>query len=148
MRIVSSTQVSRSADALFALSQDYAHRLEWDTYLSEARLLGQAPGAAIGVESYCKSRSGLVMVSKYISYAPPTHAAVEMTRGPWLLRTFGGTWRFHPLGPQLTEVRFIYNFKTRPRWLAWLLEPVMGAAYRRSMARRLHAFKAWAESTA
>lgn len=145
MRVVSSTVVARSAEALFALSQDYTRRLEWDTYLSQAYLLGDAHSASVGVESYCKSRSGPAMVSKYISYSPPTHAAVEMVRGPLILGQFGGTWRFRQLQPQATEVQFIYNFKARPRFLAWLIEPVLAAFYRHDMERRLQAFKLWAE---
>ena len=148
MRVISSAIVQRPAEVLFALSQDYTRRLEWDTYLSQAHLLGQVGAAAVGVESYCKSRSGSVMVSKYISYSPPTHAAVEMSSGPSILRQFGGTWRFRQLQPQATEVQFIYNFKVRPQFLAWLIEPLVAAFYRRSMEHRLHAFKVWAENAA
>ncbi|GAA3928224.1 type II toxin-antitoxin system RatA family toxin [Luteimonas lutimaris] len=148
MRITSSAVVARPANDLFALSQDYRRRLEWDTYLSEAFLVGQADSAAVGVESYCKSRSGAVMVSTYISYSPPTHAAVEMVSGPRILRRFSGTWRFRQLGPAASEVKFIYNFELRPRLIAWAFQPLVGALYRRSMDRRLQAFKAWAENGA
>ena len=94
MRVIASTVVAKPAEMLFELSQDYSRRLEWDTYLSEACLFGNTEQAAVGVESHCKSRAGSVMVSKYISYSPPTHAAVEMVSGPTALRQFGGTWRF------------------------------------------------------
>jgi ribosome-associated toxin RatA of RatAB toxin-antitoxin module len=148
MRVISSVLVSKPAQTLFELSQDYTRRLEWDNYLSEAFLLGNASEAAVGVESHCKSRSGSVMVSKYISYSPPTHAAVEMVHGPKLLRQFGGTWRFRQLGTSTTEVQFIYNFKIRPAALQWLLEPMAALLYGRSMQRRANAFKAWAENAA
>lgn len=148
MRVISSVIVSKPAQALFDLSQDYTRRLEWDTYLSEACLLGNASQAAVGVESHCRSRSGRVMVSKYISYSPPTHAAVEMVRGPRFLRQFGGTWRFRQVGATTTEVKFIYNLKVRPTALRWLLEPIAALLYRQSMQRRANAFKAWAENAA
>jgi ribosome-associated toxin RatA of RatAB toxin-antitoxin module len=148
MRVVSSVLVGKPADLLFELSQNYARRLEWDTYLSEAYLLGSAREASLGVESHCKSRSGRVMVSRYIAYSPPTHAAVEMVHGPWPLQQFGGTWRFRKAGPTTTEVQFIYNFKLRPAALRWLLEPVVALLYGRSMQRRANAFKRWVENAA
>lgn len=146
MRIVISALVARPVAKLFDLSQDYSRRLEWDTYLSEARLVGGATQAAVGVESCCKSRSGAVMVSRYISFSPPTHAAVEMVSGPMLFQQFGGTWRFRSTSADVTEVRFIYNFKVRAWALRPILEPLIAALYRRNMARRIEAFKQWAEN--
>lgn len=148
MRIAVSSLIAKPAATLFWLSQDYTRRLEWDAYLSEAFLLDGHGVAAVGVESFCRNRSGAVLVSRYISFAPPTHAAVRMTRGPWILREFGGTWRFRPVPDGRTEVRFIYHFKSRLPWLAWLLDPVIAAVYRRDMQRRLQAFKEWAQAQA
>lgn len=145
MRVTVSAIVARPAETLFWLSQDYARRLEWDAYLSEAYLLAGHTSAAVGVESFCKSKSGSVLVSRYISFSPPTHAAVEMTRGPWVLQSFCGTWRFRLMEPGHTEVRFIYNFKARPAIMRWLLEPLIATYYRAEMKRRLKAFKVWAE---
>lgn len=147
MRVTSSVLVAKPAERVFMLSQDYERRLAWDNYLSEAHLLGGAKVAAVGVESHCKSRGGSVMVSKYIAYSPPSHAAVEMVQGPWIFSRFGGTWRFREVSGA-TEVQFIYNFKVRPGWLRWLLEPIIGALYRRDMQRRVEAFKTWAENEA
>jgi ribosome-associated toxin RatA of RatAB toxin-antitoxin module len=145
MRVSVSSIVAKPAETLFWLSQDYSRRLEWDKYLAEAYLVGHPSSAAVGVESFCKNRSGSVLVSKYISFSPPTHAAVQMTSGPWVLSKFGGTWRFDQLDERSTQVRFIYNFKARPAALKWLLEPLIGTLYRRDMQRRLAAFKRWAE---
>ena len=146
MRVSVSSIVARSAEELFWMSQDYKRRLEWDVYLSEAYLLDNKSVAAPGVESFCKSKGGSVLVSRYISFSPPTHAAVQMTKGPWVLAKFSGTWRFASLPDGRTEVRFIYNFKVRPVLLRWLLEPIVGALYRRDMRRRLKAFKTWSET--
>lgn len=145
MRVTVSTIVAKPAETLFWLSQDYTRRLEWDVYLAEAHLLGGHTAAKVGVESFCKSKSGSVLVSRYISFAPPTHAAVKMTRGPWVLRSFGGTWRFRAIDAGHTEVRFIYNFKVRLAYLRWLLEPLIAIHYRADMRRRLNAFKLWAQ---
>jgi ribosome-associated toxin RatA of RatAB toxin-antitoxin module len=148
MRVSVSTTIARPAETLFWLSQDYNRRLEWDKYLAEAYLVGSATVAAVGVESFCKNRGGSVLVSKYISFSPPSHAAVQMISGPWVLSKFGGTWRFERIDDHCTKVRFIYNFKVRPAVLKWFIEPIIGGIYRRDMQRRIAAFKNWAEQEA
>ncbi|MGQ5525186.1 SRPBCC family protein [Chitinimonas sp. PSY-7] len=146
MKVTVSKEVRKSQAVLFHLSQNYMKRLKWDVYLSEAYLLDNASEAAIGIDSFCKSTSGTVMVSRYVSYKPPLVAAVSMVKGPTLLRSFSGSWRFKALGNESTLVTFTYNFKTRPTWLRWLIEPIVAYFYHRDMRRRLTAFKAWAES--
>lgn len=146
MRVIVSTVVHKSAESLFWLSQNYERRLEWDVYLSEACLLNHHMEAEVGVESFCKNKSGSSLTSRYIAFSPPTHATVVMTRGPWLLKTFAGTWRFRETLPGDTEVRFLYNFKCRPSILCWLIEPIVAFIYRRDMRRRLRAFKQWSEA--
>ncbi|NRR34009.1 SRPBCC family protein [Oxalobacteraceae bacterium] len=148
MRVTVSLEIDVAEERLFWYSQDYSRRLEWDIYLADAYLLNGHTKAALGAESFCKNKSGAVIVSKYISFAPPTHAAVQMTAGPWILSKFGGTWRFKSLAQNRTEVRFIYNFTCRPVALAWLIEPIVGLVYKYDMRRRLAAFKRWTESLA
>jgi hypothetical protein len=108
---------------IFALTQDYSQRLSWDPFLRSAELIGAvAPG--VGVRAWCVARSGLGMETEYVSFAPPRLAAVRMTRGPWILESFGGAWEFSAAGNGATTVSFRYQFRTRPRWLAWAIEPL------------------------
>ncbi|GKS83409.1 SRPBCC family protein [Acidovorax sp. SUPP1855] len=145
MRVSVAIEIHRPIARLFWDSQDYSRRLEWDSYLAQACLLDGRTEAAVGVRSFCKSKAGSGMESRYISFEPPTHAAVQMTQGPWILSKFGGTWRFKSLAERHTEVRFIYHFQCRPAALAWLVEPLVAWFYRRDMHRRLVAFKEWTE---
>lgn len=145
MKVTVSTFVQRSAEELFELSQNYERRLEWDNYLVAAHLLGDRDQAGVGVDSYCKSRSGQVMVSRYVSFKPPLVAAVSMVEGPWVLKEFSGSWRFTESAEQGTLVAFTYNLRTRPRFLHRLMEPMIVALYHRQMQSRLEAFKRWAE---
>jgi ribosome-associated toxin RatA of RatAB toxin-antitoxin module len=148
MKLVVRRDVRRSPADLFELSQDYQRRLEWDTFLRAAYLLHGAGEAALGAESYCRSRGGSVMVSRYVSFHPPHIAAVTMVQGPALLRSFSGTWQFKALAKGGTEVCFIYNFRLRPDWLRPVLEPLVAWIYRSQMNRRLAAFQRWAEAVA
>jgi hypothetical protein len=68
-----------------------------------------------------------------------------MKRGPWLLESFAGSWRFKPAGPGRTRVTFRYRLTARPRWLRWLLHPLLAAFFGRDTRRRLRALRRAAE---
>ena len=142
-----SVEVAAGPADLFALTQDYARRLTWDPFLRSAELVGGAAAPAVGVRAYCVGRrGGLGMETEYVAFAPPHVAAVRMTRGPRVLGAFAGTWRFVEVSPGWTRVTFRYHLRTRPRWLAWLLTPLIGRAFARDTERRLVALKSAAES--
>jgi len=90
-------------------------------------------------------RSGIRMVSQYVSYQPPTNVGMTMTKGPWLFATFSGGWQFRALpddmdGSPRTRVTWRYNFRCRPRWLAPLIESVGTWVLQRDIDRRLQGF--------
>lgn len=137
-----SIEIAASPDELFALTQDYARRLEWDPFLKSAELVGGAQAAGVGVRAYCVARSGLGMETEYVSFNPPRACAVKMTRGPRLIESFAGSWRFEEISPGRTRVGFRYNLRARPRWLSWLLGPIMSSVFARDTRKRLTALKA------
>src|SRR5579864_1475277 len=96
-------------ELVFALTQDYSRRLSWDPFLKEARLLGGALCSALGVRAWCVAWYGLGMETEYVAFAPPRLAAVRMTRGPWVLRSFAGSWRFETTELDTTRVIFRYH---------------------------------------
>ena len=97
--------------ALFELTQDYGRRLGWDCFLKEARLLDGATNAAVGVRAWCVAWHGLGMETEYVTVSPPAVAAVKMTRGPAVLGTFAGSWRFAEERPGATHVTFRYQLQ-------------------------------------
>jgi hypothetical protein len=146
MTFEQSVEVAASPADLFALTQDYGRRLEWDPFLRSAELVGGATAPGVGVRAYCVARGGLGMETEYVSYNPPRVAAVRMTRGPWVIRTFAGSWRFTGVAPGRTRVVFRYGLRARPRWLSWLLTPVLARVFARDTRKRLAALKAAVES--
>ena len=131
MKFEHAARVAAAPDVVFALTQDYARRLTWDPFLSRAELRrrrGRRP--AVGVRAWCVAKDGIGMETEYVTFAPPRLAAVKMTRGPWLLESFGGAWEFAPDGAG-TLVLFRYQFRMRPRWLAWAVEPMARAWFSR-----------------
>ncbi|MBL8797056.1 MAG: SRPBCC family protein [Planctomycetia bacterium] len=139
--------IAAEPGVLFALTQDYSQRLCWDPFLREARLLNGATAPDRGVRAWCVARSGLGMETEYVSWQPPRVAAVKMTRGPWFLASFAGSWRFETLPAGGTRVSFAYWLSAHPRWLRWLLDPILQGMFARDTARRLRALKRAAATT-
>lgn len=127
---------------VFDLTQDYAQRLAWDPFLRSAELVGGAAAPGIGVRAWCVAHGGVGMETEYVTFSPPRLAAVRMTRGPWLLESFGGAWEFTPAGDRATKVSFRYQFRTRPRVLAWLIEPLTRSWFSWETRRRVLALEA------
>jgi hypothetical protein len=145
MSLEHSVLICAMPEELFALTQDYSRRIEWDCFLKRGELLGGARQAGLGVTALCVAKSGLAMESEYVSFNPPHVCAVKMTRGPWFIDSFAGSWRFQEEAPGQTRVYFKYTVRARPRWLAPLLSPVLAWVFARDTRKRLAALKAAVE---
>lgn len=141
MRLEEDVEIDAGPAALFRLSQDYGRRLEWDPFLKSASLVGNARAADVGVRALCVSRSGWAMETEYVSFNPPRTTAVKMTKGPWFLESFAGSWRFEEVSPGRTRVGFRYSLRARPRSLAWLLNPILSMVFSRDTRNRLRCLK-------
>jgi ribosome-associated toxin RatA of RatAB toxin-antitoxin module len=137
--------IHATAAELFALTQDYSRRLEWDCFLKAAYLLDGARRAGLGVRANCVARSGLAMETEYVSFNPPSVTAVKMTRGPWFIESFAGSWRFIEEAQGRTRVYFKYSVRAWPRWLDPLLSPVLALMFARDTRKRLAALKSAVE---
>lgn len=139
MKFEHAAVVDGSPDSVFAITQDYSRRLIWDPFLRKAQLLGGASRPGVGVRAWCVARWGIGMETEYVSFTPPRLVAVKMTRGPWLLETFGGAWEFAAVDAGRTRVTFRYQFRTRPRWSAWAVEPMARWWFSRETRLRVRA---------
>lgn len=139
--------VRATPETLFALTQDYGRRLQWDPFLRSAQLVGGATEAGMGVRAYCVADTGLGMETEYVSFNPPSVAAVKMTRGPWFIGGFAGSWRFMPRADGRTRVVFRYSVRARPAWIQPLLNPVLVRVFAREVRRRLEGLRDFVERT-
>ncbi len=138
-------EVRASAKFLFDLTQDYDLRAKWDPLTTEAFLVN-ATVAAQGELVRCTASNGLSMDTVYVAYKPNEVAAVKLVKGPYLFDKFAGGWQFKELSPGKTRVRFSYNVSTKPRWLSWLLTPVVGFQFKRETKKRISALTKYAEA--
>ena len=145
--VESSAEIHAPREALFALTQDYYVRLEWDPFLRDLRFLDGATGPAPGVRVWVRAKNGLSMRVEYVTIVPPERVAVKLVRGPFFFESFAGAWIFHDAGEGRTRVTFRYGFRTRWRLLRPLLDRAISAVFTRDIAARVHALKHAAEET-
>jgi len=129
---------------VFDVLHDYSIRLEWDTMLSEARLLGTATAAGKGVRSLCVGtwRTGFMpMETEYIAFQRGEVAAVRLTNHPPIFERFAASIRHIPLGADSSRVTYTYSFRARPR----LLDPVVATMMAREVRARLAALRDFVE---
>lgn len=132
-------------DVAFAVSQTTGEiRLAWDPFVRVQYLLDGADRPGKDVRTFTKSREGLRMVSKYVSYNPPTNVGMTMLKGPWFLDTFGGGWRFTAVEGG-TRAVWKYTFSVKPSWLRKVAEPIGVRVLNRDIRQRITAFAAACE---
>lgn len=149
--IEASIEIQARPEEVFDLIHDYSRRLEWDTFLKEARLLDGAGRAELGVKTRCTARNGFAgfaMETMYVSFDRPRVAAVKMTDGPAFLADFAASLRQTEIKPGTTRVTYRFNFSTRPRWLRAILDRLAAALFLRETRQRLRALKRYLEARA
>jgi uncharacterized protein YndB with AHSA1/START domain len=141
-------EIDAPPEAVFDAFHDYAIRLEWDSMLREARLLGGATRAGVGVRSLCVGTwqgAFMAVETEYVSFARGRLAAVKLTNRPPFFRQFAATLRHEPSGAGGSRTTYIYSFEARPSFLRPVLDPVMTILLDREVRRRLARLRAYLE---
>lgn len=113
IKFTAAIRIQANAANVFDYTQDYGKRLQWDTFLKKADLMDGASTAAKGVKAHCVAQNGLGMVTEYVTFNPPKVTAVRMTKGPYMFKSFLGSWTFKAIDHHTTEVIFLYSFAVR-----------------------------------
>jgi len=141
--VIASSSIRAPAQQLFALSQDYALRGEWDPFTGSMSFLGGATETREGAQVAFRSRQGLTMVVEFVQVRPPKVVAMKMISGPWFLTRFAGSWTFRSVDERTTRVTFRYSLRARPA----LLGPAIRWTLEREFRARLAGMKKAAENT-
>lgn len=105
--------IEANQEQVFDFTQDYKNRLKWDTFLKKADLIDGATQADKGVKAYCVAKNGIGMTTEYVTYNRPKVTAVKMIKGPFMFKSFLGSWTFKEIYTDKTEVKFLYSFLLR-----------------------------------
>jgi hypothetical protein len=138
-----SEEMPASCAEVFAVVHDYERRLTWDTLLREA-YVEEGIAAGVGLTAVCTGRwlvGGLTFRTIYVSFEPGVVAAVKMTNRPPFFARWAASIRHEPLGEGRSRITYTYNFRARPTWLAFVLEPLLAIVFRWETRRRLRALQ-------
>ena len=130
-----------SSAEVFGLLHDYSRRLEWDTLLREARLTRGCTIAQKGATSLCIGKhlgGGIGIETKYLTFKPGEVAAVEMINDTPFFEHFAASIR-HTDTPTGSLATYRFQFTARPRYLRWILHPVMRCVLQYETKKRLRA---------
>ena len=131
---------------VFDLLHDYRRRLEWDTLLRAAYLEGGHPEAAEGVTSVCvgrRSLGGIALKTVYVTFRRPTLAAVKMVNAPAFFHTWAASIHHEDVSAGTSRITYKFHFTTRPRWLRFILDPLIGRVFAWETKKRLRALGAY-----
>jgi len=137
--------IAAPCSEVFDLLHDYDRRLEWDSLLSAARLTGGHRAAAKGATSVCVGRRALgriALETVYVAFERPRLAAVKMINRPPLFATWAASIRHEEVREETSRVIYAWTFTVRPRWLAWLLEPLVNQLFAWETRKRLRCLAA------
>ena len=130
-------------ETAFAVSQTTGElRLRWDPFIRHQHLV-DADRPGVGVRTVTRARVGPRMVSRYVSYRPPTSVGMTMERGPWFFASFGGGWRFTAEerdGVTGTRAVWKYTYAVQPAFLRPVAEPIGQWLLGREIRARIAAF--------
>ena len=134
-----SEQMPVKSSEVFHLLHDYDRRLEWDTLLRKAVLTRGHEKAEKGATSLCVGRPffGLFGIeTRYVTFNEGEIAAVELINRPPLFGEFAASIG-HDDNDAGSTATYKFRFAARPKFLRWLLEPLMLKALRAETAKRL-----------
>src|SRR5262245_38844045 len=140
-----SQEIPASCSEVFDLLHDYDRRLEWDSLLRAAYLTDGHAQAGLGATSVCVGRrtlGGLALKTVYVAFDRPRLAAVKMINRPPLFAAWAASIRHEPAAGGSSRVTYTWTFSARPRWLAFLLEPLLNRLFHHETRRRLAALAA------
>ena len=126
--------VARPPEAVWAYTQDWTRRREWDAAILKVEILSSGPERAVRFRT-----RGMRAVARYRADHPParTSLALEDVRS-WFVSGGGGSWSYEAEdgGTRWTQVNTL-TFRTAvARWvLGRAVERNLLASTRRSMAR-------------
>lgn len=136
--------IPASCEAVFDLVHDYGRRLEWDTLLQAAYLADGFTAVGLGAATVCvgrRSLGGMALKTVYVSFQRPSVAAVKMVNKPPFFQTWAASIRHEAIDQHSSRITYKFHFTARPRFLRFILEPVMQQLFLWETRKRLRALK-------
>ena len=142
------TTINASPDLVYRVSQDYSVRYQWDPFPERIELLNGAESIEKGTKAFVVAKTGLKMEVVFVQVAPPTTATIKMTKGPFFISSFAGSWIFKAGNNGSTDARFVYSVKIKKWAFPFVSNAIASWYFSGVVKRRLSGLKAYCEGRA
>ncbi|HRQ39004.1 MAG TPA: SRPBCC family protein [Chloroflexota bacterium] len=136
--------IPATCEVVFDLVHDYGRRLEWDTLLQAAYLADGFTAVDLGTTTVCvgrRSLGGIALKTVYVSFQRPSVAAVKMVNNPPFFQTWAASIRHEPIAPDASRITYKFHFTARPRFLRFILDPIIQRIFLWETRKRLQALR-------
>jgi hypothetical protein len=134
------------ADIVFDAFHHHAWRKRWDSLVGQSSVIGGAPCPYVGAETEnigSGALRGLSMRTRFVTFDRPRLAAASMIDRAWPFERWAASMKHRAVAGGESSMIYTYSFETRPRWLRWIMEPVVVAMFDRQTRQRFGHFQAF-----
>jgi uncharacterized membrane protein len=135
-------------EKVYVISQNYSLRYEWDPFPESIELLDGARTIEIGTRVRIVAKSGLKMIVEFVQVYPPEVTTIKMIKGPFVLKTFAGSWLFKSLPDSKTKAIFKYTIKAKSWTLPFISDRFITWYFSKHVQARLNGLKRYCEQQA
>lgn len=144
--LVHSIYIAQPIDTVYAITQDYDIRYEWDPFPEHIKMLNGATEIVIGTQVKVIAKSGLEMIVEFVQVKPPYVAAIKMIKGPFILDAFAGSWLLKSLPDDTTRVTFKYSLKSKKWALPWISDKLLRWYFGSKVKARLNGLATYCQN--
>lgn len=131
-----------SAVDAFEGFHNHGVRLQWDSLLSHATIEDGSSHPYIGAISSNRGRGWkrlFAMRTRFVNYKPPRVAAAVLIEPQGCFQEWSASMQHRDLDDGTSELTYTFSVRLRPRWLGWLLNPLVNALFEFETRRRFAA---------
>lgn len=138
-------EINSTLEKVYEISQDYSQRYDWDPFPETIEFLGDATTIDIGARVKIVAKSGFKMEVEFVQVSPPEVTAIKMVKGPYILKTFAGSWLFKALPGGNTQAIFKYTIKTKNWVFPFISDRLINWYFGKHVKTRLDSLKQYCE---
>jgi hypothetical protein len=131
--------MTASVEVVFDTFHYHQWRARWDSLVSDTHVTSGAPCPYVGAISE-NTGGGLLrnlsMRTQFVTFDRPRIAAATMLGRSFPFRKWAATMQHSRIDDRRSTLIYTYTFHVGPRWLDWLLEPIVQFVFDRQTRRR------------
>ncbi|NWB84340.1 MULTISPECIES: hypothetical protein [Pseudomonas] len=144
-RRISLIMPSSAAEA-FEAFHNHSVRRQWDTLLSHAAVEGGGNHPYIGAITINQGRGWkrlFALRTRFVNYLPAQVAAAVIVEPAGCFEWWAASMRHRDIDDATSELIYTFSVRLRPRWLGWVLDPLVNRVFEWETRQRFAAMAAY-----